>query len=102
MHFPAGSRVLLLTAAANHDPAIFHDPCTFRLDRERPQRHLSFGHGIHFCLGAQLARAKLPSVLTELLRHPPIRQSGPAVRRYENGRHVGFHRLPVTMAPAAL
>ncbi|MFJ9419370.1 cytochrome P450 [Streptomyces sp. NPDC101227] len=97
---PAGTRVLLLTGAANHDPAVFDDPCTFRLDRARPQRHLSFGHGIHFCLGAHLARAELTSVLTALLRHPPIRQSGPAVRRYANGRHVGFDRLPVTMAPA--
>ncbi|WP_196224000.1 cytochrome P450 [[Actinomadura] parvosata] len=96
---PAGSRVLLLTGAANHDPRVFDDPCAFRLDRDRPQRHLSFGFGIHFCIGAHLARAELESVLMELLRHPPLTLREPAVRRYENGRHVGFDRLLIR-APA--
>ncbi|UBU08460.1 cytochrome P450 [Nonomuraea gerenzanensis] len=94
---PAGSRVLLLTGAANHDPRVFEDPCSFRVDRDRPQRHLSFGFGIHFCLGAHLARAELESVLVELLRHSPLRLRGRVTRRYENGRHVGFDRLPVRM-----
>ncbi|MCX5381593.1 cytochrome P450 [Streptomyces sp. NBC_00091] len=96
---PAGSRVLLLTGAANHDPAVFDAPCSFRLGRDGAGRHLSLGYGIHFCLGAHLARAELVSVLTELLRHPPLRQCGPATRRYENGRHVGFDQLPVTLSP---
>ncbi|TYB66647.1 cytochrome P450 [Nonomuraea sp. PA05] len=98
---PAGSRVLLLTGAANHDPRVFDDPCSFRLDRDRPQRHLSFGFGIHFCIGAHLARAELESVLTELLRHSPLRLCGRATRRYENGRHLGFDGLPVRVADTA-
>ncbi|MFE9354877.1 cytochrome P450 [Streptomyces olivaceoviridis] len=44
---PAGARVVLLTGAANRDPQVFPDPDTFRLDRG-VNRHLTFGHGIHF------------------------------------------------------
>ncbi len=55
---PAGDRVLLPLPAANRDPEVFDDPETFRLDRAE-NRHLSFGVGIHRCLGSNLARMEL-------------------------------------------
>jgi cytochrome P450 len=63
----AGDRLLLGWAAANRDPARFEDPDSLRLDRHNPQRHLGFGHGIHFCVGAPLARMEARVVLEELL-----------------------------------
>jgi cytochrome P450 len=52
---PADDRVLVMIASANHDERVFTDPETFIADRE-PNRHLGFGMGIHYCLGAPLAR----------------------------------------------
>lgn len=61
----AGGRVSLGWAAANHDPAVFADPGTLRLDRS-PNPHLGFGSGIHTCLGAAQARAILRSLIRQL------------------------------------
>jgi len=62
----AGDVVALVWIAANRDPDIFPHPDEFDLDRERNQ-HLAFGHGIHKCLGAPLARMELRVALEELL-----------------------------------
>ncbi|MEV4896714.1 cytochrome P450 [Nonomuraea sp. NPDC055795] len=94
---PAAARVVLLTGAANRDPETFPDPDRFRLDR-RHNRHLTFGTGVHFCLGAHLARMEFAAVLGELARHPPFRLAGPVRRYYENGRHICLDQLPVTFA----
>jgi cytochrome P450 len=68
----AGDRVYLLPGAANRDPRHFDDPDTFSLDRS-PNDHLTFGHGIHFCLGASLARLELEIGLRALLTElPPL------------------------------
>jgi cytochrome P450 len=65
-----GDRVMLLMAAANRDPAQFADP--ERLDLARnPNPHLAFGHGIHFCLGAPLARLEVEIGLTEMAKRFP-------------------------------
>jgi cytochrome P450 len=56
VHIPAGSRVVVVYAEANRDPDHFADPDTFNPDRDNAGTHLSFGRGIHFCLGAALAR----------------------------------------------
>jgi cytochrome P450 len=55
---PAGSTMLLLPGAANRDPRKFTDPGTFDPERENAIYHLAFGHGIHHCAGAHLARAE--------------------------------------------
>lgn len=53
---PAGTQVFLSLAAANHEPALFDEPTDFDIQRKNARKHISFGHGIHFCLGARLAR----------------------------------------------
>jgi cytochrome P450 len=67
---PRGSEVALLFGSANHDPAVFADPSTLDIRRaENP--HLSFGAGIHFCLGAPLARIELVESFGAVLRRAP-------------------------------
>jgi len=64
---PAGSTVVLLFGSANRDPAQFDDPDDVDLGRASPRRHLAFGHGIHYCVGAALARIEAKALLTTLL-----------------------------------
>lgn len=63
----AGDVLLLGWASANRDTAVWEDADRLRLDRERPERHFGFGYGIHFCIGAPLARLEVRVALEELL-----------------------------------
>jgi pimeloyl-[acyl-carrier protein] synthase len=75
---PAGARLLLITAAANRDPAVFTDPDSFDPLRS-PNPHLGFGAGPHVCLGAPLVRMAGGVLLGELARRfPGLRQLGTA------------------------
>jgi hypothetical protein len=65
-----GQRVLLMLGAANRDPAQFPDPDRLNILRE-PNRHVAFGLGIHYCLGASLARMEAHTALPEILRRFP-------------------------------
>jgi len=67
---PKGAKVMLHYAAANRDPRVWDDPNAFSLDRPA-QRHLSFGMGVHFCLGAQLARLEAGIALRALAARCP-------------------------------
>ncbi len=83
---PAGSTVMVLPSAANRDPREFEHPDELRLDRENLRQHIAFGHGIHTCAGAPLARAEANVSLQRLLdRMQDIRISeahhGPAGSR---------------------
>ncbi len=88
-----GDRVYLSIAGANRDPAVFTDPDRLELDRE-PNPHLAFGLGLHFCLGAALARLEARIALTALLaRFPKLRLADgePAALAWSNmivGRRV--------------
>jgi len=62
----AGDAVLLSYVSANRDEDAFDDPFAFNIERE-PNKHLAFGHGLHFCLGAPLARMEIAAFFTELL-----------------------------------
>ncbi|MGH3640614.1 MAG: cytochrome P450, partial [Mycobacterium sp.] len=64
---PGGSTVVLLFGSANRDAAQFDEPDVVDLTRRSPRRHLAFGHGIHYCVGAALARIEARTVLTTLL-----------------------------------
>ena len=61
-----GDRVFLMLGAANRDPMHFDNPESFDI-RRNPNRHLSFGYGIHFCIGAQLARVEAEVAFKYLL-----------------------------------
>jgi cytochrome P450 len=67
---PRGAELGLLFGSANHDPAVFDDPGRLDLGRS-PNPHLSFGAGIHFCLGAPLARIELQTSFATLMRRLP-------------------------------
>lgn len=72
-----GTAVMPLFGSANHDPDAFEDPETFDIGRD-PNHHLSFGHGVHFCLGAQLARLETRIALRNLFdRNPDLRLAVP-------------------------
>ena len=67
VEIPAGETVMPLLASANRDPSEFQNPDVFDLTRPRNKRHLAFGHGVHTCLGAALARLELRIALETLL-----------------------------------
>ncbi|MBB4682661.1 cytochrome P450 [Amycolatopsis jiangsuensis] len=93
----AGDAVLIDLDSANRDEAVYHDTDELRLDREA-QPHLAFGHGPHFCLGAQLARMELVVALTALLeRVPGLRLAlPPGELHWHTDRVVrGLRKLPV-------
>jgi cytochrome P450 len=68
---PAGTRLYLNFAAANHQPDLFENPETFDIHRHRPNRHISFGKGIHFCVGNGLARMEARIALELLSQRLP-------------------------------
>jgi cytochrome P450 len=68
---PAGTRLLLNFAAANHEDGTFDDADTFDIHRHKANRHISFGKGIHFCLGAGLARLEARLALELLVERLP-------------------------------
>ncbi|MEV0586484.1 cytochrome P450 [Nonomuraea sp. NPDC050310] len=74
-----GQGVIASFIGANHDPAVFPDPAAFRLDRPMPSPHLGFSRGIHYCLGANLARMELQEALSALVTGlPELRLAVPA------------------------
>jgi unspecific monooxygenase len=76
-----GQKVSVLLGAANRDPAVFDEPDRFRPDRD-PNPHLAFGAGVHFCLGAPLARMELQITLPLLLeRFPSLELAAEPKRR---------------------
>ena len=75
---PAGTIVGVNTAAANRDPAVYDDPDRLDITRESSAPILTFGGGIHYCLGVHLAKAELAEALTVMTRRMPnARRTGP-------------------------
>jgi cytochrome P450 len=75
---PAGTMIFANTAAANRDPAVYEEPDRFDITRESPPPILTFGGGVHYCLGANLAKLELAEALRILARRiPNARISGP-------------------------
>jgi cytochrome P450 len=92
---PAGSNVAVAYAGGNRDPESFADPDRFLFDRPAKQ-HLAFGLGIHFCLGARLARLEASVVLDELLeRYPSISRAAPAQFQRMSRVIRGLTALPI-------
>lgn len=95
---PKGDYVTTFYGAANRDPSAFPNPDEFRLDRDL-RNHVAFGMGIHYCLGAPLARAETQISLNAFLdRFPTItRGHTPAVRQTATNLIFGFTQLPLVL-----
>jgi cytochrome P450 len=91
-----GDTVLLLFGSANRDDHAFPDADEFMVDRHS-DRQMAFGRGIHFCLGAALARMETRVALDALLGKPAFRWDAdlPAATRLNSGPIRGFASLPV-------
>jgi cytochrome P450 len=93
-----GDRVVIWNASANRDPAAFPNPDTFDLART-PNDHLAFGHGEHFCLGANLGRIELKVLIEAINRRlPDLELAGP-VERLRSNFVAGIKHMPVRFTP---
>jgi cytochrome P450 len=93
---PAGERVLLLYGSANRDERRFDTPHRFDVTRE-PKRHLGFGEGIHFCIGAPLARLQARIVLEGVLSRMPEYEVAGKVERLAAYNMRSLARLPISV-----
>jgi cytochrome P450 len=90
----AGDRVALFYASANRDEDVFTDPFEFRVDRQ-PNRHLAFGSGPHFCMGANLARVELEAVFRHLLARLEWFELSAPPERLNSAVNGGIKHLPL-------
>ena len=94
---PQGDGVVALLAAANHDPAVFERPDIFDPARASNKRLISFGRGLHGCIGTLLARMEMRTVLPIIHRRlPHLELAAPATRRVNSPLRT-FDSLPVAL-----
>ncbi len=89
-----GDNLVLFYASANRDESVFEDPFTFRVDRH-PNRHLAFGIGEHFCLGAHLARASQRAMLREFVDRIESLELAGEPEQIHSSFVVGLKKLPL-------
>lgn len=93
-----GDKVLLLLGSGNRDERVWDRPDVYDIDRTWPTHHLAFGHGIHVCLGAALARLEMRISLEEFLaRHPGYEVDEGALERVHSGNVRGYSRMPIRL-----
>lgn len=93
----AGDKVVFWEASANRDERVFEDSMRFRVDRT-PNPHLGFGHGVHHCLGANLARLELRVIFEETLdAFKRVELAGP-VEWARSNKHTGIRHMPIRFA----
>ncbi|MDL5159706.1 cytochrome P450 [Actinomycetospora termitidis] len=98
---PAGARVLALVGAANLDERVFADPTAPDLRRENAARHLSFGGGLHHCLGAPLARVQLQETVAAVARRYERVELAGFPARHPSLIFPSLHTLPVRFVPVS-
>ena len=98
VQIPQGANITIFYGAANRDPSAFPNPDEFRLDRDL-RNHVAFGMGIHYCLGAPLARAETRITLNAFLDRFLVltRGDAPAVRQTASHLVFGFSHLPLVL-----
>ncbi len=89
---PAGAEILMITGSANRDESHFPDGETLNIHRDNARSHLSFGYGIHYCLGFQLAKMEAQALLRQLSQRFPTLRLAPGFRP-DYHRNIGF-RVP--------
>jgi cytochrome P450 len=95
MTIKGDERVMVYLASANRDPERWADPANFEVARER-ERHVAFGHGVHTCIGAPLARMEARAAMNALVaRFGGIRRGLADGQRLRGGLLYGFRSLPV-------
>ncbi|BBY45641.1 cytochrome P450 [Mycolicibacterium celeriflavum] len=92
----AGQKVQIWEGSANRDAAVFTDPDVFDIER-KPNPHLGFGHGVHYCLGANLARLELRVLFEELLTRFSVATLVKPVEWTRSNRHTGIRHLVVEL-----
>jgi cholest-4-en-3-one 26-monooxygenase len=90
----AGDQLALYFASANRDEDVFDDPFTFRVDR-RPNPHLAFGFGEHFCLGAHLARVEIETIFRHLLARLESFELAGEIERLKSAVNGSIKQLPL-------
>ena len=93
-----GQKVLVWEGSANRDGAVFADPGLFDI-RRKPNPHMGFGHGVHYCLGANLARLELRVLFEEILRRYSAVRLVTPVEWARSNRHTGIRHLVVEFTP---
>ena len=93
----AGDKVVMWYVSGNRDETVIDDPEAFIIDRERPRQHLSFGFGIHRCVGNRLAELQLKIVWEEALKRFPIIEVVGEPRRVYSSFVKGYETLPVVI-----
>jgi cytochrome P450 len=96
-----GDRVVMWYISGNRDESVIDNPDAFVIDRERPRQHLSFGFGIHRCVGNRVAEMQLTIIWEEILkRFPRIELVGEPVRSYSSFVH-GYESMQVVIPARA-
>jgi cytochrome P450 len=92
----AGDKVVFWEASANRDERVFDDGMAFDVRRD-PNPHLGFGHGLHFCLGASLARLELRVTLDELARRVEALEPAGEPEWTRSNKHTGLRHVPLRL-----
>jgi cytochrome P450 len=98
---PAGSKLMFALGAANHDHEVFSNADEFDIMRDKAElaRHIAFGGGRHYCLGANLARLEARIALTQLVERCSSIDVAGERRRFYSANVRGYASLPVTVTP---
>jgi cytochrome P450 len=94
---PPHGLVSTVLGAANHDPAMFDDPHRLRLDRPNANRHLAFAGGIHYCLGASLAKLEAQVAIGSLIRRFPVMEQAGEAHWRDRLTIRGVDHLPLSL-----
>lgn len=90
VEIPENARLMLLLASANHDESVFENPGEFDIHRENANKHIAFSHGIHFCLGAPLARLEARIAFELLTQRLPDLWLSPPNQSFEFDPNMSF------------
>jgi cytochrome P450 len=96
-----GDRVAMWYVSGNRDDSVIASPDSYIIDRERPRQHLSFGFGIHRCVGNRLAELQLTIIWEEILKRFPVIEVVGEPTRTHSVFVKGYETLPVVIPARA-